>query len=369
VSAGAVVFSFWWPMYRANRVLERWESNNQPNEVQYHHPAWTEFFLGEESFHPWFDELHFASVYGEPATERLLDDLSQFRVLKRLQMRFARPPLDKFRQLEPLEFLALLGSESSDQHGTPLSRFYRGEHASLELIDGADWGQLVADLQVEFLTIKYLNVHGRNVANPNITKLRFGGCKIHRTTGEGIAGLSGIKSLILDESVVEPAFWNKFSDHPSLTALTLKDSPVSGEGWKHLCRVEGLKELRLNFPWDKSISSTIPRYELLNPPLQPEESGPGDTDWGHLSGLTNLEQLAIGQVRLSENALRAIVALPNLRMLELKNVTVEASSLTHLADSASLKSVDIRETNVTADELREFIEKNPHLEVTHDLSE
>ena len=360
LSVAAVVFSFWWPMHRANRVLQGLSADSSLTaalitevDISYHHPQWAGYLLDEKTFHPWFDELVSLNALQRPVPSSLLDDLRQFRDLKTLNVLIEDMPLEKFRDFESLENLGLFGSEVPREG--PVRNLKREE-----------WEQLVTELPVESLGFYHFGLSGSRVPNANIEQLYLVLCEIDGSFGKALAGLSELKSLYISDSRAEQGFWKSVSDHPALTILRLTDLTVTGENWRQLCRSERLKTLELDFPWEP------PQIDPFTPSPSrelPTESALDNAEWEQLSRLKNLEELSLRDVQITENTLQAIAALPRLRELGLDYVSVDADSLEALGNSLTLKVLHLYETDLTADVLREFIGQHPDVEVNHDLSE
>lgn len=346
-------------MYRANRVLQdvasKWGNSYY---AEYHHPKWTGLFLDEETFHPWFDDLHTLHQVEEPLTQRLLDDLLQFQDLKQLSVRIENSPLEKLKQFHSLETLRLSGHHQATESG---------ENA-LTQIDPQDWKKLVTELRVPGLELMELEVHSCEAINPSIQHLSLWWSELDVTAGSGVAGLTELERLTLYDSIAEPDFWERFTNHPTLTSLELQETIVTGAAWSHLCRMRGLKELTLGFPspgLDFQSDSIAPTPPLL----PPSESYLRDNEWEQLTGLPHLEVLDLENLVVTESALRAIARLPRLRVLKLDFVVLEETHLAELGNSSSLRELDIYATNLTETDLATFIKPFPNLKLTHETSE
>jgi len=235
--------------------------------------------------------------------ESLLSQLAQFRRLKSLTLILPYIPHDFVARLQA----ALLGVRirvelRGDVHAGP-SGLYARSPWKTDLSELASLGPFE---QVDLYGVR----------------------RFHDLTW--LESLDGLTSLNLRHAHVgSPEQWEHVSHLENLTHLSLDGSNITDDALRHIGRLTQLKRLNL----DRTLVS--------------------DRGIAHLGGLGELQHLELSRVALepgpyvTDDALRTIGQLTNLKELELRAQDVTDEGLKHLAPLEQLERLDLSRTQVT----------------------
>ncbi len=153
----------------------------------------------------------------------------------------------------------------------------------------------------------------------------------------GLESLDGLIHLKLPgANLGSSAQWEHVRHLDSLTVLTLNRSNITDDALRHVGRLSHLLILELN---DTLVS---------------------DRGIAHLGGMRELQRLKLGRRRqhagpwITDDALRTVGRLTNLKEMELRGQDVTNEGLKHLAPLKRLERLDLSETHVTNDGLTEL---------------
>lgn len=269
----------------------------------------------------------------DAALLRHLGDLPKLRSLSLQSENVTSEGWAQIGRLTALESLQLgtLNSTEPFQSAVPfpaeLSRLRRLKRIYLGRVPVTDDDvRRIASLpRLESLTLGGMNLAHVSLANlagaPRLEELRLAFVALGTDTFAGMTGIPSLKSLRVVGFPLGDAEFAGVGTIPSLERLHVGNNGISATGWRHLRRLRQLKHLSL--------------------------SHIDDTGMMAVSGLDELETLAITSTRLRASQQEPWARLTRLRLLSVANSAVNDAGLANLRRLTNLEDLDIEGTQVT----------------------
>lgn len=230
LAVGSAVFSFWWPMHRAQRAIDFIEANGGPMFAEIHHPAWLSI-LGKDTFHPWFDRVTDFNLYDAPVDDEFLSDMHVFSDLESVSLNVAKASPDGIRSL---------------------SEFRRLERVNLEGNGNAvpiDW--IGRTPQLEFVTLTNVSILDGDrqpvvESKSKTTYLSLVDVPLNEPDARAFVALSSLEWLDIIHLDSTPRFWEALSHHPSLKKIRVVSGKLSDHDLEQIGRIRSMEEFYLH---------------------------------------------------------------------------------------------------------------------------
>ncbi|RTL45883.1 MAG: serine/threonine protein kinase [Candidatus Melainabacteria bacterium] len=153
-----------------------------------------------------------------------------------------------------------------------------------------------------------------------------------------ISKMKTLKALVLDGIRVPQSAWQHLQNLPKLTELSIRDVDLNDEGLRNICKISTLKSLQV-------------------------EGNAGITPDGYaqLLNLKDLELLGIGEMNSSDDLIKVLLKLPQLRILYINKTSITDAQLKRLSASKQLHEIELEKSpNITMTGVMSLL-KNPQM--------
>jgi Leucine-rich repeat (LRR) protein len=179
-------------------------------------------------------------------------------------------------------------------------------------------------------------------------------------TDAGLAQLKGLPqltSLDLEHTQITDAGLADLNGHTELALLWLNDTRVSDAGLVHLTRLHGLRDLGLDGTGisDAGLVQLGTMHDLESLVLNSHIT---DAGLKHLTGLTKLHRLSLGDSAVTDAGIAHLSGLVGLEKVNLAGTHVTDGSLRYLRGLPKLKLLEARNTRMTDEALDELQQAN-----------
>jgi internalin A len=164
---------------------------------------------------------------------------------------------------------------------------------------------------------------------PNLEDITLNGEQVTDASRDNIAGMKSLKWLWFQECPISDATLEAIGELPNLEFLTLGQTRVTGDGFKHLRTTPKLSILSVDFGSDKEQPAAAERPHLRE-----------------IGNLTQLKDLRIGGNELASADLKDLAGLVNLEALHV-SIPVDDDGAATLASFQRLKSLEISDGAIT----------------------
>ncbi len=185
-----------------------------------------------------------------------------------------------------------------------------------------------------------------------LPKLRTLDLSDTKITDAGVASLKGhgsLRELNLANTRISNAAIEALSGNEQLTSLDISGTRVDDAGMIHVGKLRHLRVLRVNKTISNEALAAIEGLVELN-----DFAGPAEiTDVGlnHLRNMTNMQCIGRGisrvMGRVTDNGLRSIGALTEMRQLDLENSQVTDNGLRSMLAMTELRQLDLENSRIT----------------------
>ena len=308
-------------------------------------PNWLRRMIGDEQMHAFdhvyklvlrdiddtkieplthLDELVHLNLYETNITgdglHNLLGSQPKLQFLRISQEQIDTFGLQPISEMKQLGHLALHANTVVGEDFSFLSHLPNLRHLSLPReTDGSNLRYLSAAP-----ALRWLDLSGSGVADDHLKHL---------------SSLSVLETIFLDGTLVSGEGLKHLP--PSVTWMTLRNTPLTTEGLTRLSGLTNLKRLSISgtqiAQMDLTFLRSLPNLTYLGLTHLPID----DEDLHHLENLHSLGYLSLHDTRVKDAGLKHIQALTNLRTLNLDETLIEGHGLKHLSGLPALKSITL----------------------------
>lgn len=218
----AIGFYFWWPMHKANRLLNAIEDKGGHFGHSNVNPDWQVVF--GDQIHPWLHDVEWIRLNDKSMSDPEIRDLSVLRGLRDLALNISRnspEAVNELGRLNQLQFLTLQGNGDELPSGWISSLPDLNELSLSHLaIPEESWREIVGS-NAEFVLLYHCQVRtetASKLSTGSTRRLYLEELELSRNLGEELQALA-LKELTINNCRASEGFWKALNQNSNLETL------------------------------------------------------------------------------------------------------------------------------------------------------